>query len=43
MEAAQGFASPYAGPYFMLLDLTEGDLAGKSGDVQHAPAFAALG
>lgn len=43
VKKAQRFASPYAGPYFMLLDLTEGGLAGKSGHVTHAPAFAALG
>lgn len=36
------FASPYAGPYFMALELVEGALHGKRGDVTYAPAFATL-
>jgi len=43
VEAAQAFASPYAGPYFMLLDLTRNGLAHEGGDVGYPPAFAALG
>lgn len=43
VEAAQAFTSPYAGPYFMFLDLTQNGLAHKGGDVGYAPAFAALG
>jgi len=39
---AAGFASPYAGPYFMALTLN-GDLPVKVGKLGHAPAFAALG
>jgi putative acetyltransferase len=39
---AQGFTSPYAGPYFMALALN-GDLPVNAGKVGHAPAFAALG
>ena len=39
---AAGFSSPYAGPYFMALAL-DGVLPVTSGEVRHAPAFAALG
>ena len=39
---AQRFASPYAGPYFMALALN-GELPANTGEVCHAPAFAALG
>ncbi len=39
---ASGFASPYAGPYLMALAL-DGDLAVRSGMIDYAPAFAALG
>jgi len=42
LEAARGFASPYAGEHFMLLALTP-PLPALSGPVVHAPAFAALG
>ena len=38
---ATGFASPYAGPYFMALALA-GDLPTDEGEVRHAPAFADL-
>jgi putative acetyltransferase len=38
---AAGFASPYAGPYFALLALRAG--LPRSGEVQHAPAFATIG
>lgn len=41
-DIAEAFASPYAGPYFMALELEEGALAGKNGDVGYAGAFAAL-
>ncbi len=39
---AAGFASPYAGPCLMALSL-RGDLPARSGRIDHAPAFAALG
>jgi putative acetyltransferase len=39
---ARGFASPYAGPYFMALALG-GELPINVGKIGHAPAFAALG
>ena len=42
IDAAGGFASPYAGPHFMMLALGDKRLA-TSGDLRHAPAFAALG
>ena len=38
---AAGFASPYAGPYFMVLAL-DGELPTRSGRVEHAAAFASL-
>ena len=38
---AAGFASPYAGPFFMTLALG-GALPATSGEVRHAGAFAAL-
>lgn len=41
-EAARGFRSPYAGAHFMLLARKPGPLA-TTGDLHHAPAFAALG
>ena len=41
-EAARGFATPYAGPYFMVLAL-DGELPAHSGEIRHARAFAALG
>lgn len=41
-ELAAGFQSPYAGPYFMALAL-RGALPARSGPVDYAPAFAALG
>jgi len=44
-EAAAGFASPYAGPYFMALSLTDRPLAAHPGhrEATYAPAFSALG
>jgi len=39
---ASGFTSPYAGPHFMLLNLN-GDPPVTEGNVNYAPAFAALG
>lgn len=42
VEAARGFRSPYAGAHFMMLALQQGPLA-TTGDLRHAPAFAALG
>lgn len=41
-DITKSFASPYAGPYFMALELVEGALHGKSGDVAYAPTFAAV-
>ena len=41
-EAAAGFNSPYAGSHFMMLKLTP-SLPVASGELRHAPAFAALG
>lgn len=41
-EIAKGFASPYAGPYFMALGLGE-ELPATEGRISHAPAFATLG
>ena len=41
-DLAAAFASPYAGPHFMALELVESALAGKGGDVAYAHAFAAL-
>jgi putative acetyltransferase len=40
-EAAAGFTSPYAGSHFMVLKLSP-SLPATSGDLRHAPAFAAL-
>lgn len=37
--AASGFASTYAGPYFMLLSLSGTELPARSGSVAYAPAF----
>ncbi|MHA1568067.1 MAG: GNAT family N-acetyltransferase [Alphaproteobacteria bacterium] len=41
-DIASTFASPYAGPYFMALELAQGALKGKSGDLAYASAFASL-
>jgi putative acetyltransferase len=41
-ESAEGFDSPYAGPYFMALELQGGLPCGPRGLADHAPAFAAL-
>jgi putative acetyltransferase len=43
VAAAQPFDSPYAGPYFMALVLAEAGLPVRSGRVDYAPAFAAVG
>ncbi len=40
---AAGFESPYGGPYLMALALNGGGLPAKSGRIDYAPAFAALG
>lgn len=41
---ASGFASPYAGEYFMALPLQGGAMpCGVRGEAAHAPAFAAVG
>jgi putative acetyltransferase len=42
-DAASGFVSPYAGPHLMLLALGGTDLAPRSGRIDYAPAFTALG
>ncbi|MBW4330078.1 N-acetyltransferase [Stakelama sp. CBK3Z-3] len=41
-DAAQGFDSPYAGPFFMALELQGGLPCGPRGVAHHAEAFAAL-
>jgi putative acetyltransferase len=41
VEAAKGFSSPYAGEHFMVLSLSE--TLPTTGELRHAPAFAALG
>jgi putative acetyltransferase len=41
--AASGFVSPYAGPHLMVLALGGASLAPRSGRIDYAPAFAALG
>jgi putative acetyltransferase len=41
-ESAEGFDSPYAGPYFMAIELQGGLPCGPRGLADHAPAFAAL-
>jgi putative acetyltransferase len=40
-EAAAGFTSPYAGPHFMALKLSQ-SLSASTGELGHPPAFAAL-
>lgn len=40
-EPARGFASPFAGPFLMVLPLG-GPLPARSGALVHAPAFAAV-
>ena len=40
-EAAEGFASPYAGPDFMLLKLTP-SLPATAGELRHVAAFATI-
>ena len=42
IDIAEAFNSSYAGPYFMVLELVEKALEGKSGDVIYASAFAVL-
>jgi len=42
-DAASGFVSPYAGPDLMVLALGDAVLAPRSGRIDYAPAFAALG
>jgi putative acetyltransferase len=39
VSAAEGFTSPYAGPYFMVLALDNGGLPVRTGRVDYAPAF----
>ena len=39
--AAAYFSSPYSGPHFMMLKLSQ-SLPASSGELRHAPAFAAL-
>ena len=41
IEAAAGFTSPYAGGHFMMLKLSP-SLPASTGELRHAPAFAAL-
>ncbi len=40
---AAAFASPYAGPYLMVLSLTEAGLPIRSGRIDYAPAFTVFG
>jgi putative acetyltransferase len=40
---ADGFESAYAGPHFMALPLTSDELPLRSGRLDYAPAFSALG
>lgn len=42
VESAEGFDSPYAGPYLMAIELQGGLPCGPRGLADHAPAFAAL-
>ena len=42
-DAASGFVSPFAGPHLMILALGDAGLAPRSGRIDYAPAFAALG
>jgi putative acetyltransferase len=42
-DAASGFVSPYAGPDLMVLALGSTGLVPRSGRIDYAPAFAALG
>jgi putative acetyltransferase len=42
-DAASGVVSPYAGPDLMVLTLGGASLAPRSGRIDYAPAFAALG
>lgn len=42
-DAASAFTSPYAGPYLMVLALTETGLPVSAGRIDYAPAFASLG
>jgi putative acetyltransferase len=42
-DKAGGFRSPYSGPYLMALALGADDLPTRSGSIEYAPAFAALG
>lgn len=39
---AEGFSSPYAGPYLMVLALQGGSLPIQSGQIEYAPAFEGL-
>lgn len=39
VAAAAGFATPYAGPYFMALGLNDGAIAPQTGRVDYARAF----
>lgn len=39
---AQGFESPFAGPYLMALELAPGVLSGRKGRIIYAPPFADL-
>ena len=41
-QAAEGFDSPYAGPFFLALELQGGLPCGPRGAAAHAGAFAAL-
>lgn len=40
---AEGFKTPFAGPYLMALELSEGALSGRKGKIIYAKPFAELG
>jgi putative acetyltransferase len=40
---AEGFQTPFAGPYLMALELSEGALSGRKGEIIYAKPFAELG
>ncbi|MBI2256220.1 MAG: N-acetyltransferase [Proteobacteria bacterium] len=40
---ARGFQTPFAGPYLMALELSEGTLSGRKGKIIYAKPFAELG
>lgn len=41
-DMAKAFSSPYSGRHFMVVELSEGALGGKNGDVAYASGFSVL-